>query len=507
MDFAPDGNIEREEVFRALFEHTDDPVLVFDVGTRQIRSANPAAKKLFGGSIEPIQGVSLDELASDGQSPWEPGISFRRGVSLQTSHATRWFDLRFLPCEAAAGECVVMVGRDVTEEREDADAAAAAELDFRRSQKLDALGRLAGGIAHDFNNILSVILNYAALAMREVDEPTVVQDLQEIERAATRAVRLTKRLLVLGRRDLSKSARLDVSEHLRTIHPLLQKTLGANVRLGISAPEVPDIPVQADLFEELLVNLATNAHDALQGQDAQNVQIAASKVGEAEALELGLEEQSWVRLRFKDSGHGIKSELQEQVFEPFFSTKPAAEGGGLGLAMVESIVSGCGGHIRLESDRHGTQFDLYFPAVGESTPADHSEQADEDADSAAPLTLLLVDDEAEVRRSLTRLLELKKHTVIGASSGAEALAVWEERADDIDLLISDVLMPGMTGLELARRVRADTPGLRVLYVSGYSDSVIPLDELKRGVTDILLKPFTADALTSAIKALVEPDAD
>ena len=346
------------------------------------------------------------------------------------------------------------------------------ETRLQQTQRLESVGQLAGGIAHDFNNILAVILNAAYFVRGQLPADSPVRDdVEEIRRAAERASELTRQLLIFSRRDPVTPEVLDLNALVADVERLLRRTLGERVTLT-TAPGEGELHVEADAaqLEQVVVNLVMNARDAM--PDGGPIAIATRTDGER------------VELSVTDEGVGMEPEVAARAFEPFFTTKPKGAGTGLGLATVYGTVTNAGGMTRIESaPGRGTTVRLWLPAVA---PPAASEPVD-----AAGATILLVEDEEPVRSLTRRILASSGFECLDAPGGAEALALYEEHRDRIDLLLTDCVMPGMSGPELAERIAAGGAGPPVLFMSGYADDV---------PGPLIQKPFSAVSLLRSVGA-------
>jgi two-component system, cell cycle sensor histidine kinase and response regulator CckA len=362
------------------------------------------------------------------------------------------------------------------------------EAQLRQSQRLESVGQLAGGIAHDFNNFLSVIRGYARFIIDGLPyESALRSDAEEIERAAERAARLTNQLLVFSRRDVVQSRVLDLAEVLDDITSLLERTLGEDVALSVSVEDDLCL-VEADpsQLEQVLVNLVVNARDAMPGGGRLSIGLANDP---------GRDEPR-VRLTVEDDGHGMTPEVLERAFEPFYSTKPKGQGTGLGLATVYGIVTQAGGSVDIQSQPgEGTTVSVFLPASG-AGPA-HPDDAPVSDDAAeGGETILVVEDEDAVRRLTCRILSRQGYRVLEAPDGHRALDTWDRHGGEIDLLLTDVVMPGMSGKELAEQI-----GIEPVFMSGYTDDVM----LRHGLEGLRLvqKPFDADTLLIAVRSALD----
>jgi two-component system, cell cycle sensor histidine kinase and response regulator CckA len=374
------------------------------------------------------------------------------------------------------------------------------EEQMQQSQRLESLGLLAGGVAHDFNNLLAVILNYARFAEPEIHDAEVREDVRQIRLAATRAAELTKQLLAFSRREVIHPRVIEPNKLVADLEKLLRRTLGEDIELTTGfAAGLPPVKADPTKLEQVLLNLAVNARDAMPNGGTLRVETSAVDLEGAAAEAEGLAPGLYVVLAVTDSGCGMSPEVAAHVFEPFFTTKERGKGTGLGLATVYGIVKQAGGGIALQSERGvGTAFRVFLPAS--------AEEADSDGTSVAPAggreTILVAEDEPAVRELTRRILQTAGYSVLTAGSGDEALAVAAANGGPIQLLLTDLVMPGMSGKQLAQRFRTERPDCRVLYMSGYFDDVVAEKGVFRAEVAFLAKPFSREDLLGRIRAVL-----
>jgi two-component system cell cycle sensor histidine kinase/response regulator CckA len=370
------------------------------------------------------------------------------------------------------------------------------ETELAQTQRLEGLGRLAGGVAHDFNNLLLVILSYADLLDRELggDRDEVTQ----IRVAAERAAALTQQLLVFGRRELVRNRRLDLNRLVAGAEQLLRRTLGEDVDLRVhAAADLPPVYGDQGRLEQVLLNLVVNARDALPFGGEVEIATGALDVPGGASMAPG----RYVLLTVRDDGTGMAPEVVERAIEPFFTTKPAGRAIGLGLATVYGIVRDARGHLEISSvPGRGTKVMVYLP-VAEGEP--ETEPDDDGAFDGAGERVLVVEDAEPVRLLVVRLLEDAGYRTIAAAGGAEALERDELAAGEVDLLLTDVVMPGMSGRELADRVHERQPDLPVLYMSGYAGDVLRRHGVMTTGTGYVEKPFEARTLLLAVRRALD----
>jgi PAS domain S-box-containing protein len=395
--------------------------------------------------------------------------------------------------------------RDISE-RAESEREKTLQEQLDRARRLESVGQLAGGIAHDFNNILGVIMNYAEFVADELDaESQAHQDVEEIRRAAERAAALTRQLLIFSRREVVKPEVLNLSDLIEELEKLLQRALGERVELEVHFSDAL-WTVEADpgQMEQVLVNLAVNARDAMPDGgrliiEAENAELDA----EYTYMHPGTEPGHYIRLKVSDTGVGMDAETIERVFEPFFTTK--TEGTGLGLATVYGIVTGAGGRIDIYSEPGvGTTIKIHLPAT--TAPAVASEPDPSERPVGRGEVVLVVEDEPGVRRMAERILTKGGYSVIGMTSGEEAIELFERDDQQVDLLLTDVIMPAMLGTELVEKVRGIRPDLRIVYMSGYSHEVLAPQALRRsGGSAFIEKPFNARELLKTVRGLLDGD--
>jgi two-component system, cell cycle sensor histidine kinase and response regulator CckA len=379
------------------------------------------------------------------------------------------------------------VATDITERTHAERERAQLEARLSRAERLETVGQLAGGIAHDFNNLLAVIASYAGF-LQETVEPgsRAADDVEQILGATRAANELTRRLLLFSRRRAGNPELLDLTTAIADTEQLLQRALGEHIELRTRVePGLWSVHADRSQMEQVLMNLALNARDAM--PDGGVLAIEAANV------------DGDVRLIVSDTGEGMPDDVLDRAFEPFFSTKPAAEGRGLGLATVYGIVRGAGGRVELRStEREGTAVIVHLPAVCQAAP-EPAAPPDRVATAGGGECVLLVEDKDAVRVLSTRILEDAGYTVIGAADGLDALELYSA---DVNVLVTDVVMPGMSGQELADQLRERRAGLPVVFVSGYTEDHVVEDARRDGATAFVEKPFSAGELLHAVRAVL-----
>ena len=487
---------ERDRLADAL-EQSSDAVLLADQANLVVY-VNRAFEMMHRTSRDALIGRSAEAI---GVLDEPTGILAERQAAMET--AGRWSgDLvhqfadgermvansRLIVVRDASNQPVgsLLLESDVTWERGVAERLAGAA-------RMEAVGQLAGGIAHDFNNLLTAILGHAELAAALVDHPDVGESLGEITKAGQRARTLTAQLLAFGRRALLRPERVSLEAVVAALEPMLRGFVGEDVRLVVELQPAPAVRVDRSLLEQSIVNLVGNARDAMAGQGTITI-----TVGPGDEHTPG-DERSWTMLRVTDTGTGIPPEVRARMFEPFFTTKAPGQGTGLGLAMVHAFADQAGGRVDVSTGPTiGTSMTVVLPAAdAEATPL-LSEVVTPDSRTAGA-TVLVVEDEQVLRAIARRVLSAMGYRVLVAASGEDAEAIAAEPGESIDLLFTDIVMPGMHGITLAERLRRARPGLRVLVTSGYTRD----DVARRGITmpdrHFLPKPYTPSMLQAAIE--------
>jgi two-component system, cell cycle sensor histidine kinase and response regulator CckA len=497
--------VESEALHRGVFETSTDAVLLLTADGR-LEDANPAAERLYGRPRDELRRCRYDELLAADSDRGRPPAGSR---AYPARH--RRADGFTFPVEISAGELrlasgglLVLSVRDVSE-RELADHARRdLEQNLRQAQKMEAVGRLAGGVAHDFSNVLAVVLGYSDLLVRDLPpgDARLRECADGIVEAAHRAVGVTRQLLTLSRKKLLRPEVLSLNKVVQDLGKLLGRTLGERIevtsRLG---EDVWPVVADSDQLAQVLLNFAVNARDAM--PEGGPIEIATANAELAEgAPDLGLPPGRFVTLSVKDAGCGMTEEVRTRIFEPFFTTKDS--GTGLGLATVYGIVRQAGGAVRVDSaPGAGSTFTVYLPAADERA-------ARAAAPSLAPAprglgeTVLLAEDEDALRALLGRVLTGSGYHVISGRNGAEALAAVRARGGRVDLLLTDVVMPHMSGAELAAALVGEQPGLKVLFMTGHTDDPSLAGRVGDGSTELLQKPFTNDALLRLVRRLLGP---
>ena len=503
----------------AIVESSADAILSIDEQGR-CTSWNDAAERLFGFTAAELLGRELTHLFPPERKGEREELlaRLRRGemrVQLETQRLHKdgtAIDVMITVAAitvASGRRELCLIARDLTEQKRAEKALRETEEQLRQSQKMDAVGRLAGGVAHDFNNLLSVILGYGGAMLEELapDQPAR-RDLEEVLKAGRRASELTQQLLLFGRQQVTAMRDLDLNQLVADAERMIRRIVGEDVELLVVRGE-PLGCVRGDPgnLEQVLMNLVVNARDAMPHGGRLTLQTANVALDDEQARhQPGTRPGAHVMVSVSDTGVGIDRETRPRIFEPFFTTKERGKGTGLGLSTVFGIVQRHGGGIAVESEPgHGSTFRIYLPAV----------PAQDVAPAATPVspvlrgseTVLLVEDEEQVRAVAQRILERQGYRVVAARDGAEALRACASLETPIQLVLSDVVMPGMSGAELVQRLAAVLPGAKVLFVSGYADdSLIRSGVLEREVA-FLAKPFAPETLARKVREVLDAASD
>jgi two-component system, cell cycle sensor histidine kinase and response regulator CckA len=477
---------------------------------------NQAALQMLGYQQEELLGQNMHQMIHHKRKDGSPYPveecpiyrAFLTGDSLRGSNETLWTrDGLPIPVEYSSypvqeyeqitGAVVTFI--DITERK-------TLEDQFRQSQKMEAIGRLAGGIAHDFNNLLTAIIGYSEILLAQFKQASPsYEHIEEIHKAGSRAANLTSQLLAFSRKQLLQPKRLDLNVVIADMEKLLSRLIGEDIDL-IAVPAIDLGQVMADRgqIEQVIMNLAVNARDAMPAGgkltlETQNVTLSEDYVHTHPGVEPG----RYVMLALNDTGIGMDARTLGLIFEPFFTTKEAGKGTGLGLSTVYGIIKQSGGHIAVYSEKgHGTSFRIYLPRIdAASAIAETSPETVQVASGSE--TILVVEDDRAVRMLSRRVLEQAGYRVREATNGPEALRLYGSIEEGIDLLLTDVVMPEMNGRELAQRLWERNPQLKVLFMTGYTtNAIIHHEMLEQGVA-ILQKPFTPGVLTTRVREVLD----
>jgi PAS domain S-box-containing protein len=498
--------------WQLLFVDNPHPMWIFDRETLRFLAVNDAAAAKYGWTREEFLRMTIAEIRPAEDLPALRQVLAEGPPSADTPIPTRHrrkdgtvmeVEVRVQPLQFTGREAFLVLAQDVTKRQ-------ALERAVRQSQKMEAIGRLAGGIAHDFNNYLTVIMTYAGMAREGLaDAAPLAQDLREITTAAERAHALTRQLLAFSRQDVVQQVDFDPATILDRLQGMLQRVLGERIQVEYRR-EGPAGWVRMDpgQFEQVLVNLAVNARDAMPEGGRLDITLGEAVLDDLSATLHGVADAGrYVVISVSDSGVGMSAEVRARIFEPFFTTKEAGKGTGLGLATAYGIVGQASGSMTVYSEiGSGSTFRIYLPARAAvaALPADRPA---EDPLPRGTETILLIEDDAAVRNATAAALARLGYSLLLAQGAEEALAQLERRHVSVDLILSDVVMPGTDGPTLARQLMAQRPGTRAILMSGYAGDVLTArGGLGEGVS-FLPKPFTVSALARLVRAVLDGRGD
>jgi two-component system cell cycle sensor histidine kinase/response regulator CckA len=416
-------------------------------------------------------------------------------------------EIEFKPTLLDDGRIVVILS-DITERKRAEEEKAVLQEEFRQSQKMEAVGRLAGGIAHDFNNLLTVISGNCELSLLELKEGDSLKgNIEEIKAAVDRATSLTRQLLAFSRRQILDTKVLDLNAIIRDLDKMLRRVIGEDIELvTLLSDSLGTVKTDPGWMEQVIINLVVNARDAMPSGGKLIIETTNVELDESYAYShVAMKPGRYVKLCVGDTGIGMSPEVREHLFEPFFTTKEKGKGTGLGLSTVYGIVMKSGGNIWVYSEPGlGTTFKIYLPRVDESLEEMREKVTREELPCGGE-TILVVEDEEDVRRLAVRVLERQGYTVLETSCGDHALVLSKERKEPIHMILTDVVMPGMSGCQLADQLLPLHPKMKVLYMSGYTDNAIVHHGVLEEGINYIQKPFTIDGLAKKVREVLEKD--
>jgi two-component system cell cycle sensor histidine kinase/response regulator CckA len=472
---------QSEERLRAMIEYAPEAIVILDGAAQAFSVANAAAERLFGLPREVLLQKKLVDLSAPRQPDGSPSEGLLRayihdvigGATPEFEWVIRNARGHDVPCEVRLLKLPQSEGLLIRGSLTDISARKRLQDQLAQAQRLEAIGRLAGGVAHDFNNMMTVVMGTAEVLLNRVAPGDPMRaDLADIVGAAERAALVTRQLLAFGRRQRLAPLLIDLSTHVENMNRVLQRVLGEDVELELDlARPLGVVRVDAGQIEQVILNLVVNARDAMPRGGRLTLQTANVTLdGEYQRIHNGVPPGRYVMLAVSDTGEGMSDGVRAHIFEPFYTTKELGRGTGLGLATVHGIVEQSGGHIWVYSEPGtGTTFKVYLPRVDE-VRAQASEPPPPPATRyAGHETILLVEDDGSVRQYVRKALQRGGYTVLEAGNGGEALLIMEQHVGTIDLLLTDVVMPRMTGPQLALRLRALRAALPAVYMSGYTE--------------------------------------
>jgi PAS domain S-box-containing protein len=509
-----------EALNRRIIESSRDCIQILDGEGRLLSTSRVGQQLLEAHDPDALAGISWIDLwrgadrARAGRVVEEAlrsGAGKFQGVCPTLTGRDKWWDVLVTPILDPEGEprLLLAVSRDITEQKAVEEALRRSEEQLRQSQKMDAIGRLAGGVAHDFNNLLTAITGYSDILLRAMPADNPLRgNVEEIRKAGDRAASLTRQLLTFSRKRVAAPRVFDLRQAVTDMRRMLERLIGEDIQLSMSAEE--DLsPGCADpgQVEQVILNLVVNARDAMPRGGKLTVEAVNARLGDAlPGAYFPAVPGEYIRLTVRDTGVGMDREVRSHLFEPFFTTKPPGHGTGLGLSTVYGIVQQAEGNLTVRSEPgKGTEISVYIPAgrASEASPDQEARPAAEAKTKRAAETILLVEDEDVVRKLLAQVLSAQGYAVMEAGSGPAALEAVARHRGPIDLLLTDVVMSGMSGRELSERLIALRPCLRVLYMSGYTEDAVLRHGVFRNRMAFLGKPFSPLALVRRIKEMLE----
>jgi len=500
---------QTEERYKHLIDTANDAILVLDAETKVIVQANQQSSKLLGRPLRAIVGIRGEQIVLECDRTEYDGILDRTfkgtavaGKELHLTHSDGHaiaVEVNTSLTEFEGKKIVQGIFRDITERKR-------LEEEVHQAQKMELVGRLAGGVAHDFNNLLMVILTQAARIKNLSNHPQLLEGIETVRTAAERAAALTKQLLAFGRKQVLVLQVLDLNELLGEMKGMLSTLPSDQIQLMV-IPSSQPLPVKVDpgKIEQVIMNLAVNACDAMPSGGVLKIRTARVSRPQSEAS-VTSHSVPYAMVEMTDTGCGMDTETKGHLFEPFFTTKPIGKGTGLGLSTAYGIVKQSGGTIEVDSvPGEGTTFRVYLPIVDQPVSLRKTPKASNPVTTGSE-TVLLAEDQSSIRSVLREFLDSKGYKVLEAQNGSEALALAERHPGAIDVLVTDVIMPQIRGLELAKRVTELHPDICVIFMSGYSEDALLENQLlaDRNLT-LIQKPFDLEELDQKIRESLSRD--
>jgi PAS domain S-box-containing protein len=492
-----------EEQYRYLFDENPQPMWLYDRATLGFIKVNAAARREYGLSGERLGALTVKDIRPAEDIPAFLENTQRPTNGVEARGCWRHYkhdgtialvDTTVTDLTYDGRSARLVLATDVTERLE-------LERQLRQAQKMEAIGQLAGGVAHDFNNILTVMNGYASLLLECTNDPAITGPLREIGSAGERAAGLTRQLLAFSRRHHLQLAAIDINQVVANLTKMLRRLIGEDILLETAFSDIPRVTADAGMIEQIILNLSVNARDAMKNGGIVTISTALTEVDTAQTQRHHeARTGTFVRLSVRDTGCGMTPDVVAHLFEPFFTTKDVGKGTGLGLATVYGIVQQHSGWIEVETAvGSGSEFRVFLPPAEvttlEAAPSDGSFHPGHGRG-----TVLLVEDEQTVRDFASLVLTKHGYKVLAADSGRSALEVWSRKAEEIDVVFTDMVMPGgITGRDLADRLRQTKPEARIVFTSGYSPSRYGQNQNLLEGLKFVPKPYNSDKLLGAIK--------
>jgi two-component system cell cycle sensor histidine kinase/response regulator CckA len=506
---------DSEGRYRLLFESNPFPMWVFDVENLSFLAVNEAAIVHYGYSKDEFLGMTIKDIR-----PVEDVPRLLNNItngSQNPDGSTAWrhqkkdgtiieVEITSSPLSFAGRPAKFVLAIDVTERKKSEAALRELEDQLRQSQKLEAVGQLAGGVAHDFNNLLTAISGHSEMCLRRLNpEDPLHRRVEQIKKAGDRAAALTRQLLAFSRKQILHPKVIDLNDIVVDMNKLLRRLIGEDINLMLSlGVDLGKVKADPNQIEQVLMNLCVNARDAMPKGGKLTIETNKVQVGEEfSSYHMSVPPGKYVMLAVSDTGCGMDAATQARIFEPFFTTKEVGKGTGLGLATVYGIVKQSGGTIWVYSELScGTTFKIYLPIVEDSVSHSPVINVEQDSQKGTE-TILLVEDEEIVRDMATEILRDSGYRVLEAKHGTEALTLCEQFDGQIHLMLSDVVMPNMSGRELAEQLSPQRSSMKVLYMSGYTDDAIVHHGVLDEGTAFIAKPFSPDALSRKVREVLD----
>jgi PAS domain S-box-containing protein len=508
---------ETEERYRLLFESNPQAMWVYDRESLKFLAVNNSAIAQYGYSRDEFLSMTIKDIRSPENVPdLLKNISAEDGVTLAGSWTHQKKDGTTIEVEVishplifAGRSAKLVLANDVTERKRAEQALRESEEQLRQSQKLEGVGQLAGGIAHDFNNLLTVIIGFSSLGMRGLQsEDPLLSNLEEIKKAGDRAASLTRQLLAFSRRQVLQPKVLNLDSVVVEMEKMLRRLIGENIDLRAAlAPDIGSVKADPGQIEQIILNLAVNARDSMPEGGKLTIETGNAYLDEEYVKQhVGAQAGPHVMLAVSDTGSGMDQKTLARIFEPFFTTKELGKGTGLGLSTVYGIVKQSGGNIWVYSEvGRGTTFKIYLPRVDEGAP-EYKRSSHLDEVYQGTETILLIEDEEMLRKLAQQSLSMYGYRVLAAANGASAISICQQHPEKIDLVLTDVIMPGLSGREVADRLLELRPEMRVLFMSGYTDDAIVHQGVLDEAANFLQKPFAPDSLAQKVREVLNQPA-
>lgn len=506
---------ESEERYRLVVENAGDVILIAQDGI--IKFINRRATEILGYSNEEFISRPFSEFIhpEDREMVMEYHLKRLRKETIPEIYSFRvtdrngnikYFEINAMVIDFNGKPATLNFIRDITGRKIAEQEVVSLQEQLRQAQKMEAIGRLAGGIAHDFNNLLSVIKGTCQLSLLDLKEgDPLYGNLKDIERSADRAADLTRQLLAFSRRQMMEIRVLDLNDVVKGLEKMLKRIIREDIELVTClSGNLRRIKGDLNQMEQVIINLVVNARDAMPNGGKLIIETENVELDEEYAMRhIAVKPGSYVMLCVSDTGVGMTKEVQERIFEPFFTTKEIGRGTGLGLSTVYGIVKQSGGNIWVYSEPgQGTTFKIYLPCIDEPLEDYRQEVRLKDAPSGNE-TVLVIEDEEVVRKLTTRLLKKQGYKVLEAPDGGQALLLGEMYSDPIHLILTDVVLPGMSGWELVKKFQRVHPEAKALYMSGYIENIIFHNGKLREKIEFLQKPFTLENLSRRVREVLD----